>query len=189
MGKSTTAAMFKDRGVPIWSADDAVHRLYFPGQPGTLAIGKLYPEIIDETGVNRTALSKKIAENPASIKEIERLIHPLVADDRSAFVRSSTSDVVLVDIPLLFEGKLEQTVDFVVVVSTDAATQKERVLARPGMTEEKFALILSRQLPDAEKRMRADYVIDTSSLEAARLGVQNVLEQIRGKVGNAGNRT
>ena len=185
MGKSTTSEMFADEGIPVWSADETVHRLYAKDGAGALAISKLFPSAVSDTGVDRAALSKVIAQDAAALKRIEGAVHPLVAADRQRFLETTTADIVLLDIPLLFETGASDQMDVVVVVSTDAATQRERVLARPGMTSEKFELILSKQVPDAEKRARADYVVETSTLEAARRDVQNIIEQIKKSRPNA----
>lgn len=180
MGKSTTAAMFLAEGIPVWDADAAVHRLYEPGQPAALAVGLLFPEVIDTDGrVNRPKLRAVIQADPPALDRVNAAVHPLVRQDRAAFLAThSDSAIVLLDIPLLYETGLTDVCDAVAVVSAPAEVQRERVLAR-GMTEAEFALILSRQMPDAEKRARADYVIPTSSLEAARAAVKDVLADVR----------
>lgn len=180
MGKSTTAAMFAAEGIPIWDADATVHRLYEAGQPAALAIAALFPSAIASDGrVNRAALRQMIRNDPSALDRLNDTVHPLVRQDRAAFLAAhATSPIVLLDIPLLYESGLSDACDAVVVVTAPAEVQRERVLAR-GMTEAEFALILSRQMPDAEKRARADYVIATTSLEAARAAVKDVLEDIQ----------
>jgi dephospho-CoA kinase len=183
MGKSTTAAMFADEGIPVWDADAAVHRLYEPGQPAAKAIGKLFPSVIDPDGrVNRPRLRGVIQSDPTALDSVNAAVHPLVRQDRAAFLAAhGDSTIVLLDIPLLYESGLSDACDAVAVVSAPADVQRERVLAR-GMTEAEFALILSRQMPDAEKRARADYVIATTSLEAARAAVKDVLADIQRRI-------
>jgi len=172
MGKSTTSAMFKELGVPIWDADAAVHRLYAPGGAAIPPLQALIPEAIGPNGIDRGVLTGKILEDPGLLKQIEAIVHPLVGKDRADFLaaaRDQNTPLVLVDVPLLFETGGEAYVDAVIVVSCASEMQKARVLARPGMTEEKFASILARQTPDEVKRAKADFVIDTGlGLDAAR---------------------
>lgn len=179
MGKSTTASMFADEGIPVWDADATVHRLYDPGQPAALAIAALFPSAIDTDGrVSRKALRELIQGDPSVLDRLNATVHPLVRQDRAAFLADhAESPIVLLDIPLLYESGLSDACDAVVVVSAPADLQRQRVLAR-GMSEAEFDLILSRQLPDAEKRARADYVIPTTSLEEARAAVKDVLADI-----------
>ena len=179
MGKSTTAAMFAEEGVPVWDADAAVHRLYSRGGAAVAPIRALRPGAVVNGAVDRARLRDWIAEDPVALSRIEAVVHPLVAEDRARFVASATAPVVLLDIPLLYEGGLQAGVDAVAVVSTDAATQRARVLARPGMTEADLDRILARQMPDTEKRRRADWVIETHDLATARQAVQDVLSDIR----------
>jgi dephospho-CoA kinase len=183
MGKSTTAAMFADEGVPVWDADAAVHRLYAPGQPGALAIAAIFPMAIDSDGqVSRPSLRVLVLADPTALDRVNAAVHPLVRQDRAAFLATHAKNpVVLLDIPLLYESGLSDACDAVAVVSAPAEVQRARVLAR-GMTEAEFALILSRQMPDADKRARADYVIPTTSLEAARAAVKDVLSDIRQRI-------
>ena len=185
MGKSTTASMFADEGVPVWSADDAVHQLYARGGAAVPAVRRLCPEAVVDGAVDRARLSAWLVSSPTALRSLEQAVHPLVAEDRAKFIAGSDAEVVVVDVPLLFETGAHEGVDHVVVVSTDAAEQRRRVLERPGMTAEKLELILSKQVPDAEKRARADFVIETGSLEAARRGVQTVLAAIKGNPVNA----
>lgn len=185
MGKSTTAAMFAEEGVPVWDADAAVHRLYSVSGAAVEPIRKLHSEAVIDGAVCRSALRDWINEDPAALSRIEALVHPLVAADRSAFLAETTSDIVVVDIPLLFETKGEGTVDLIVVVSAPFELQRQRVLMRPDMTEERFEAILARQMPDAEKRKRADVIISTTNLEEARDAVRNLVRKIRGQTSDA----
>jgi dephospho-CoA kinase len=179
MGKSTTARMFADEGLPVWDADATVHRLYQPGQPAALIIARQYPSAMNRDGsVNRPLLRALINEDPSVLDVLNQAVHPLVAEDRAAFLASETAPIVLLDVPLLYEIGLDADCDAVAVVSVPPDLQRARVLAR-GMTEEEFEMILSRQIPDAEKRARATYIIPTTSLEAARQAVKDVLVDIR----------
>jgi dephospho-CoA kinase len=162
MGKSTVAAMFAEAGVPVFDADAAVHRLQGPGGRLVAAIETLHPGTTGPDGVDRARLSAAVVGNPAALTALEQLVHPAVGEDRAVFLREHTeSPLIVFDIPLLFETGGEQKVDKIVVVSASPDVQRARVLARPGMSEAKFAMILARQLPDAEKRARADFVIAT----------------------------
>ena len=181
MGKSTTAQMFADEGLPVWDADATVHRLYQPGQPAALAIAALFPGAIDpDRQVNRAALRALIQADATVLDRLNAAVHPLVAANRTAFLaRNEAAEIVLLDVPLLYEIGLDTACNAVAVVSAPAAIQRQRVLDRGAMTEAEFQTILSRQLPDAEKRKRATYVIPTTSLEAARQAVKEVLADIR----------
>lgn len=182
MGKSTTAAMFAAAGVPVWDADAAVHALYGPGAAGTAAVATLAPDAVGAQGVDRENLRAAILANPGLLKQIEAAIHPLVAADREAFLLAQYADgarLVLCDIPLLFETGADAWLDKIVVVTAPAEVQRARVLERPGMTEEAFAAILAKQVPDAEKRTRADFLIDTSrGMEDARAQVASIVEAL-----------
>lgn len=182
MGKSTTAQMFANRGIPVWDADAAVHRLYAPDAAGSQAISLLVPNAVGAEGVDRARVRQAILEDPALLRQIEGAVHPLVAEDRGVFLDDEDrkgTPVALCDIPLLFEIGGAQEFDHVVVVTASAEIQRERVLGRPGMTEAAFAAILAKQVPDAEKRARADFVIDTSEgLEAADQAVGAILKAI-----------
>lgn len=180
MGKSTTAAMFASAGVPVWDADAAVARLYAPGGAGADAIRALRPEAVRADGsVDREALREWVAANAAAaLPALEAAIHPLVAADRARFLAGAEAPVVLLDIPLLFETGGEALADMTIVASAPPEVQRARVLARPGMTPERFEAILARQMPDAEKRARADHVIETTTLEGARARVAEILRDV-----------
>lgn len=185
MGKSTTAALFAEAGIPVNDADRVVHDLY-RGE-AVEPVEKAFPGVTVDGVIDRQLLSRRLAENPAQFKTLEAIVHPLVQARERRFVeeaRAAGADIVVLDIPLLFEAGGENRVDRIAVVSCDADEQRRRVLARAGMTEEKFALILSRQMPDAEKRRRADFVIDTGKgIDRAREQVQSIIRQLRQEAG------
>ncbi len=185
MGKSTTAGMFADLGVPVWDADAAVHRLYARGGAAVAPIAALRPGAVVDGAVDRAALKRWIDEDRDALSRIEDIVHPLVAGDRAAFLERTDADVVLLDIPLLFETGRQGDMDAVVVVSAPPEVQRARVLERGTMTETQFETILAKQVPDSEKRARADYVIQSTSLEAARAAVQDCLRDIRRKISDA----
>lgn len=182
MGKSTTAAMFAEAGVPVWDADAAVHRLYAPGGAAVPVIAELRPAAVQDGAVNRVALKDWIAQEPGALARIEKAVHPLVAADRAAFLAEAAGKpMVVLDIPLLFETGADAQMDATLVVSAPPDVQRARVLARPGMTPAQFDLILSRQMPDAEKRTRATWVIETTGLEATRAAVRDLIETIKAR--------
>lgn len=187
MGKSTTAGLFAEQGIPVNDADRVVHDLY-RGE-AVAPIKALFPEAVQDGVVDRALLAQTLAKNPAKFRELEAIVHPLVRERERQFLeaqRAVGADMVVLDIPLLFETGGQDRVDRIVVVSCDADIQRRRVLERPGMTPEKFEMILSRQLPDAEKRARADYVIDTShGIEAARDRVTDIIAELRAETGSA----
>jgi dephospho-CoA kinase len=180
MGKSTTAKMFVEAGVPVHDSDEAVHRLY-AGQAAPL-IESAFPGTVRDGVVDRIELSRQVLGDAAALKKLESIIHPLVRADANAFLersRAAGAPIAVLDIPLLFETNGRGRVDAVVVVTAPADVQRERVLARPGMTEQKFEAILAKQLPDAEKRKLADYIVDTGNgLEPARAAVQAIVAQL-----------
>ena len=181
MGKSTTAGFFREFGVPVWDADAAVHELYAPGGAAVEKIARIRPEAIRDGGVDRAALKDWIATDDGAIARIEAAVHPLVAQHRAAFIEHAASEgakLVVLDIPLLFETGAQDQFDAVLVVTAPAAIQKARVMERPGMTEDHFNRILAAQMADAEKRARADHVIETTSMEAARDAVKRLLKEI-----------
>lgn len=177
MGKSTVARMFADAGVPVFDADAAVHRLQGPAGRVVAAIEAAFPSTTGEEGVNRTALADAVLGNDAALRRLEAIVHPAVAEERAAFLAGHAhAPLVVFDVPLLFETGGNAHVDKVAVVSADRQAQRARVLARPGMTEAKLDAILARQMPDAEKRARADFVIPTDvPLEETRAAVARVV--------------
>lgn len=181
MGKSTTAKLFAEEGCAVWDADAAVHRLYSAGGAAVAPMARIFPQAVVEGAIDRTILKQIISEDASALREIEKIVHPLVAQDRQAFLETASSDVVVFDIPLLFEGSGAAMMDATVVVSAPADVQRARVLDRGTMTEAQFEHILSKQMPDAEKRERADYVVETTTLDAAREQVRAVLEDIRSR--------
>lgn len=182
MGKSTTAAMFAARGHPVWDADAAVHRLYAPGGAAVGPIATVFPASRGhDGGIDRSALKAALARDPAGLQHLEAIVHPLVAADREAShaaARKARARLAVYDIPLLFETGADALMHGTVVVSADPETQRRRVLARPGMTEETLALLLSRQLPDAEKRARADWIIPTHTMAGAAAAVDRLCAEI-----------
>ncbi|KAB2710702.1 dephospho-CoA kinase [Brucella intermedia] len=183
MGKTTAANMFAEAGVPIYSADDAVHRLY-SGRAAPL-IEAAFPGSVENGSVNREKLSAAVIGKPEALKRLEAIVHPLVREEEEAFRRNAQetgAPLALIDIPLLFETGGDKRVDKIVVVSAPAEVQRTRVLARPGMSEEKLDAILARQTPDAEKRARADFIIDTSgSFDNLRRQINEIIAELSGK--------
>lgn len=182
MGKSTTRAMFAAAGAFTWDADEAVHRLYAAGGAGARAIAAVAPEAVKTGAVDRAILRQACLADPALLKRVEKAIHSLVGEDRArakANAEASGADVAVFDVPLIFETGGESAYDLIVVVSAPDTVQRERVLARPGMTEDAFNAILAKQVPDAEKRNRADLVIDTGhGLDSARLQVEALMRRL-----------
>jgi dephospho-CoA kinase len=186
MGKSTTAKMFAEAGVPVHDSDETVHRLY-SGAAAPL-IEAAFPGTLVDGVVDRAKLGARVLGDAAALKRLEAIIHPLVRADADAFLarhRNAGESIVVLDIPLLFETGGRGRVDKVVVVTAPAEVQRQRVLARPGMTEQKLAAILAKQVPDEEKRRLADFVIDTGQgLEAARAAVAAIIAELRGQRGS-----
>ncbi|WP_308916272.1 dephospho-CoA kinase [Jannaschia sp. LMIT008] len=179
MGKTTTAGMFRDRGVPVWDADAVVHALYGPGGAAVPPLVEAFPDIVaSDGGVDRSILRAHVAADPAVLDRVSAIVHPLVARDREAFLMGRDDPLVVLDVPLLFEMGLDARVDRVAVVSTDATTQRDRILSRGTMTGAELDAILSRQIPDADKRARADYVIDTSTPATARAMVDRIMAEL-----------
>jgi dephospho-CoA kinase len=176
MGKSETARMFARLGIPVYDSDAAVHRLYEPGGGAVDPIEKAFPGTVRDGRVDRAALSRRLAGDEPAFRTLERIVHPLVAADQREFLERAGregADMVVQDVPLLFETGGHARMDAVVVVSAPADVQRRRVLARPDMTEEKLAQILSRQMPDEEKRARAHYIVETGK------GLDHAFEQVK----------
>jgi dephospho-CoA kinase len=183
MGKSTTAAMFRDAGVPVYDADAAVHDLYDTGGAAVEPVGEAFPGVVKDGRVDREALREAVLGEPEALKRLNAIVHPLVGRDRVGFfakAEADGADMVVLDIPLLFETGGHANVDAVVVASAPADMQRERVLARPGMSSERLDAILEQQMADAEKRARAHFVVDTSrGLEPAREQVAEIIAVMR----------
>lgn len=183
MGKSTVASMFSEEGAPSFNSDAAVHKLYASGGAAVALVEAAFPGVTKDGAIDRVALSAQVVGNDEAIRRLEAIVHPLVRQAQAEFLRANLeagARYVVLDIPLLFESGGVNLVDKVVVVSAPADVQRVRVLARAGMTEEKFEAILARQMPDAEKRARADFVIDTSGpFEDTRAQVRAVLDALR----------
>lgn len=183
MGKSTTGAMFQAEGVPVYDSDAAVHALYASGGAAVAPVEAAFPGVVVDGAIDRAKLSARVVGDPEALAKLEAIVHPLVGGHRIGFFEQAQAEgheIVVLDIPLLFETGGEKKVDKVVVVSAGADIQRARVLARPEMTPEKFEAILARQTPDAEKRARADFVIDTGQgLEHARGQVRDLLTLLR----------
>jgi dephospho-CoA kinase len=179
MGKSTTAKMFEAEGAPVYDADGAVHALYAAGGAAAPLVEAAFPGVLVAGAVDRARLGALVLNDPAALKRLEAIVHPLVGAHRQSFfdqARTAGEKVVVLDVPLLFETGGDKAMDAVAVVSAPADVQRQRVLARPGMTAQKLDAILNRQTPDPDKRARADFVIDTGGgLEAARAQVRAVL--------------
>jgi dephospho-CoA kinase len=186
MGKSETARLFAAEGVPVHDADAAIHKLYGKGGAAVAKIAGAFPETVQNGAVDRAALSARVAGDPAVLKKLEELVHPLVAKERDDFLRAAAARgeaIVLLDIPLLFETGAEAGLDALVVASAPGSVQRERALNRPGMTAEKFETLLARQLPDVDKRARAHFVVVTDKgLDHAREQVKMILAAIREKI-------
>ncbi|NWE52355.1 dephospho-CoA kinase [Brevundimonas sp. P7753] len=182
MGKSTTSRMFADEGALVWDADAAVHRLYARGGAAVEPLGQAFPGVVVDGAVDRTRLAERLGRDEDAFKRLEAIVHPLAAQDRADDLAAASARGVrlaVLDIPLLFETGGDAFVDAVVVVTADPEVQAARVLARPGMTRDRFEAILARQTPDAEKRRRADFLVDTGrGLDAARDQVRQIVETV-----------
>ncbi len=183
MGKSTTAQMFRDEGVAVSDSDELVHEIY--SSPASAAIENRFPGTVVNGVVDRERLAKRVLGDADALKDLEEIIHPLVRDARAKFIetcRRKGEKFVVLDIPLLFETGGDLEVDVIVVVSAAADVQRARVLARPNMTEEKFAKLLAKQMPDAEKRRRADFIVHTDrGFDFARDEVRAILKSLESR--------
>lgn len=183
MGKSTTAAMFRDAGIPVYDADAAVHDLYDEGGAAVGPVGEAFPGVVKAGRVDREELRRRVLGQPDELKRLNAIVHPLVGRDRVGFFKAaeaSGADMVVLDVPLLYETGGHANVDAVVVVSAPPEMQRERVLARPGMTPDRLDAILAQQLADAEKRARAHYVVDTGrGLQHAQAQVTDIIAKLR----------
>lgn len=182
MGKSTTAQMFADLGCPVWDADAAVHRLYAKAGLAVEPLREVFPQAIVDDAVDRGELKKVLAQDPSAFKQLEAIVHPLVGTDRQEFIDSAQADILIFDIPLLFETGGDQRMDVTVCVSAPPEVQRARVMARGTMTQDQFEQILGKQMPDAEKRKRADFVVETDTLDHARLQVQKIVETLKSRL-------
>lgn len=189
MGKSATAQLFREAGVPVYDADAAVHALYEKDGAAVLPIAALVPEAVIDGAVDRNILGQYVLKDADKLKQLEAIVHPLAGAGQRAFLETAKAQgaaVAVLDIPLLYETGGDGFVDCVVVVSAPYALQKQRVLARPGMSEERFMDILAKQVPDEDKRAKADFIVDSSiSIEDARTQVHAILDKISGRQGTA----
>jgi dephospho-CoA kinase len=185
MGKSQTAKLFAQEGIPFYDADATVHALYDKGGAAVAPIGAAFPEAIRDGRVDRVALSGLVLDDSAALLKLEGIVHPLARQAQQAFLQARAAEgcpAVVLDIPLLLEKNGEGLVDVIIVVSAPPELQKQRVLARDGMTAEKFAAITAKQLPDAEKRQRADFVVDTSvSVDDAHRQIRDIIKQLENR--------
>jgi dephospho-CoA kinase len=183
MGKSTTAAMFREAGIPVYDADAEVHKAYDVGGAAVEPVGAAFPGVVKDGRVDREELRKRVLGNPEALKVLNGIVHPIVGRARAAVfeaAEAAKADMVILDVPLIFETGGEKNMHKVIVVSAPAEMQRARVLAREGMTPERLDAILAQQVPDAEKRARADYVVDTGQgLEHARAQVKAIIEDLR----------
>ena len=181
MGKSTTAAMFAAAGLPVWDADTAVHRLYAAGGLAVTPIREICPEATVNGDVSRETLKRAIAASPSLLAKLESITHPLVAADRAAFLTQTTADIAVLDIPLLFEKSSQHEFHATLLVTAPPDLQRQRVLQRLGMTEQHFQILLSRQMPDAQKRGLATHIVETLGLFATEAYVKSLIAHIRAR--------
>lgn len=184
-GKTTTADMFREEGIPVWDADSVVHRLYAAGGAAVPLIAQEFPAVIEDGAVSRAQLRDVVTRDKDALSRIEAIVHPMVAADRARFLDDIQNDIAVFDIPLLFEAGYDTWLDAVICVTVPAEVQRERVLSRPGITTEAFEAILAKQMPDAQKRARADYVVETLNLDDTRAAVRRIIASIREKLSHA----
>jgi dephospho-CoA kinase len=185
MGKSATADLFRQHGCAVWDADAAVHRLYEPGGRAVAPIGAEFPGAVEDGAVSRARLREIIAEDPGALPRIEKIVHPLLACDRADFVAGSSADIVVFDIPLLFETGGDREMDAVVCVDVAADEQRARVLARGTMSEAQFEAIKAKQMPNQDKCARSDYIVETDTPDHAAQQVHAIVEEIRNNLRKA----
>ena len=179
MGKSTTAGFFKDAGCDVWDADAAVHRLYAKQGAAVAPLSNLFPKALIEGAISRQVLKQELQKNPDLIGQLEAIVHPLMAQDRQKFIDSAQSDILVFDIPLLFETGADVHMNAVICVTIDEKEQKKRVLERGTMNEEMFEQVKSRQWSNSQKCEKADFVILTDTLEHVHAQVENILAKLR----------
>ena len=182
MGKSTTAKMFEEAGIPVWDADAKVHQLYTGDTPVVQQIANIFPDAVENKTVNRETLKDLISKDKSVLQTLEKIVQPMISVSRNNFIASANNDIVVIDHPLLLESRSDSYCDAILVVSVDAETQRNRVLSRGSMDAETLEVIIAKQIPNAEKCKRADYIIETKTLEAARAQVQNVIKKIREQI-------
>jgi len=183
MGKSETAKLFAAEGVPVHDADAAIARLYGKGGAAVEIVAREFPDAVQDGAVDRARLSALVVDDPAALRKLETLVHPLVAAERDVFLQAAKAPIILFDIPLLFETGANTEADAIVVASAPDSVQRTRVLARPGMTAEKFESLKARQTSDAQKRQQAHYVVMTDKgLDQAREQVKMILADIRSRL-------
>ena len=182
MGKSTTAKMFEEAGIPVWDADAKVHQLYTGDTLVVQQIAAIFPDAVENKTVNRETLKDLISNDKNVLQRLEKIVQPIIAVSRNNFIANANNDIVVIDHPLLLESQSDAYCDAILVVSIDTGTQRDRVLSRGSMDAEMLDVILAKQIPNAEKCKRADYIIETKTLEAARAQVQNVIKNIREQI-------
>lgn len=185
MGKSTTARFFSELGCPVWDADAAVHRIYAKGGAAVAPISAALPDAIEDGAVSRDRLKELIAQDASVLSTIEKIVHPLVAQDRADFINETDAEILVFDIPLLFETGGDAAMDAVVCVSVSPELQRIRVLERGTMSEAQFEHIRSKQMPNEEKLALSDYVVETDTLDHARSQVEKIVKTIRGQLDHA----